>query len=134
MKTLAVAVGVVLDSVQQVLMTQRPMDKDYGGYWEFPGGKIEVGETPYEALCREFKEEVAMTIEAAKPLIQLQHAYINYAVELDVWLVTQFSGEVLPLEGQAMQWVPLKDIDQVQVLEANHVIIDALKRLKLTAS
>ncbi|MDF1795127.1 MAG: 8-oxo-dGTP diphosphatase MutT [Coxiellaceae bacterium] len=127
MQLIQVAVGVIIGSEQQVLMTQRPDDKDYAGFWEFPGGKIEAGESPYQALCREFKEEVAITVDSAKPLITLQHQYINYAVELHVLVVSQYSGELKPLENQAMQWVALAEIDTVRVLEANHKIIQALK-------
>ncbi|MDF1654225.1 MAG: 8-oxo-dGTP diphosphatase MutT [Coxiellaceae bacterium] len=127
MQLIPVAVGVIINSEQQVLMTQRPTDKDYAGFWEFPGGKIESGESPYQALCREFTEEVAITIDSAEPLITLQHQYINYAVELHVLLITKYSGELRPLENQEMQWVALTDIDTVKVLEANHQIIDAIK-------
>ncbi|MDF1761226.1 MAG: 8-oxo-dGTP diphosphatase MutT [Coxiellaceae bacterium] len=127
MNQIPVAVGVVMNSEQQVLMTQRPDDKDYAGFWEFPGGKVESGETSYQALCREFKEEIAIDVEHAEPLINLQHEYKNYAVELHVWLITQYAGELQAMENQAMQWVALSDIDSYQVLEANHEIIEALK-------
>ncbi len=127
MNQIPVAVGVVMNSEQQVLMTQRPDDKDYAGFWEFPGGKVESGESTYQALCREFKEEIAIEVEQAEPLITLQHQYKNYAVQLHVWLITQYAGELQAMENQAMQWVTLSEVDSYQVLEANHEIIEALK-------
>jgi 8-oxo-dGTP diphosphatase len=89
----------------EVLLAQRPEGKIAAGCWEFPGGKIEPGELPRDALARELHEELGITVDEARPLIRFRHAYSNRTVLLDTWLVTRFSGELHGREGQAFAWV-----------------------------
>jgi 8-oxo-dGTP diphosphatase len=100
-----VAAGVLRRPDGGVLFTQRPEGKIAAGYWEFPGGKIEAGETPLQALTRELHEELGVTVRAARPLIRFRHEYSNRSVVLDTWLVDAFDGEVQSRESQAFRWV-----------------------------
>ena len=97
------------------------------GGWEFPGGKLEPGEHPLAGLQRELNEELGVTVLAAAPLIAYEHAYADRRVLLDLWLVSQFSGEPASLDGQALQWVTLDELDTVGLLEADRPMIAALR-------
>lgn len=101
-----VACGVLCRPDGQVLMAQRPAGKIAAGWWEFPGGKIEVGETPLQALKRELHEELGVELRAARPLIRFAHDYSNRRVLLDTWLVTAFDGQPQSREQQAFAWLP----------------------------
>lgn len=100
-----VAAGVLCRPSGEVLFAQRPEGKVAAGYWEFPGGKIEPGETPLAALTRELQEELGVTVRAARPLIRFRHEYSNRSVILDTWRVDAFDGEVESREAQAFTWV-----------------------------
>jgi len=102
---IAVACGVLVDAVGRVLLAQRPAGKIAAGFWEFPGGKIEAGETPRHALDRELHEELGITVLEARPLIRFRHEYSNRTVLLDTWLVTRFEGEPHGREDQALAWL-----------------------------
>lgn len=102
---IAVACGVLIDAAGRVLLAQRPEGKVAAGYWEFPGGKIEPGETPRHALDRELHEELGITVHDARPLIRFRHEYSNRSVLLDTWLVTDFDGEPQGREDQALAWL-----------------------------
>jgi len=102
---IAVACGVLQDGAGRVLLAQRPLGKPAAGYWEFPGGKIEPGESPRQALDRELHEELGVTVRAARPLIRFQHDYSNRRVLLDTWLVSDFAGAPHGREEQALAWL-----------------------------
>jgi 8-oxo-dGTP diphosphatase len=97
------------------------------GGWEFPGGKLEPGEDPFEGLQRELREELGVELHAAERLIAYEHAFADRKVFLDLWLIARFSGEPRPLEGQPLRWVSLADLDDVGLLEADAPIIPALR-------
>src|SRR3989338_5791989 len=88
------------------LLAQRPADKIWAGYWEFPGGKIEPGETPYHALVRELREELGIGVETAYPWITRIFTYPHAMVRLNFFRVTEWSGELHPHEGQEFAWQP----------------------------
>lgn len=121
-----VAVGVIFNSEREVLIAKRPAHKYKGGLWEFPGGKVEVGETVFAALQRELNEEIGINIIYAEPWLQIQHDYQDRVVLLDTWIVTQFSGEPQGQEGQVIQWVKLADLSHFQFPDGNKVIIEKL--------
>ena len=86
------------------LLAQRPPDKIWAGYWEFPGGKIEPGETPYHALVRELHEELGITVQTAYPWLTRVFTYPHATVRLNFFRVTAWSGELHPHEGQQFSW------------------------------
>lgn len=124
-KVVHVAVGVVLRH-QQVLLALRPDKLHQGGRWEFPGGKVELGETTAQALARELKEEVDLEILGSTPWFELQYAYPEKTVLLDIHLVHDFAGDAKGLEGQPVRWVPLSELKQYQFPDANQPILDKL--------
>ena len=126
-KQVHVAVAAIINKQQQVLLGFRKADQHQGNLWEFPGGKVESGETTYEALLREINEEVGLKITTAEPLIEISHDYGDKAVLLDVWRVSDFSGEPLGQEGQCLRWCDITDLDANEFPAANVAIIQALK-------
>jgi 8-oxo-dGTP diphosphatase len=102
-----VAVGVLIDAQGRFLLTSRPAGKVYAGYWEFPGGKLEAGETVEEALRRELQEELGITIAAAQPWKTEMMDYPHARVRLHFCKVWQWAGEFEMREGQAMAWQSL---------------------------
>lgn len=127
MTPLQVAVGVVKNPEGQILISLRHADLHQGGLWEFPGGKIEASETVEQALARELKEELNITVTAATPLITVNHQYPDRLVRLNVFLVEQFSGEAKSLEGQPFNWVAPAELEQYAFPEANRSIITAAR-------
>ena len=102
-----VAVGVLIDAHGRFLLTSRPAGKVYAGYWEFPGGKLEAGETVEAALRRELQEELGITIAAAQPWKTEMMDYPHARVRLHFCKVWQWAGEFEMREGQAMAWQSL---------------------------
>lgn len=110
-----VAVGVLVDAAGRFLLTSRPPGKVYAGYWEFPGGKLEAGETVEQALRRELHEEIGVTIGHAHPWRQLMMDYPHARVRLHFCRVFDWQGEFEMKEGQAMAWESLP-VQSVPVL------------------
>lgn len=92
------------DARGRTLMAQRPTGKVYAGYWEFPGGKVESGESHYQALVREIREELGVEVEQAYPWFLQQFDYAHAKVNLNLFRVTRWQGIPQPLEGQALAW------------------------------
>jgi len=126
-KRVHVAVGVIKNSRGEILIAKRAADAHQGGLWEFPGGKVEQGETVLDALKREFKEEVNITIESAEPLMKIEHNYGDKIVLLDIWRCEHFLGEAKGLEGQVVRWVSIAELSDYQFPEANQAIIKTLQ-------
>lgn len=102
-----VAVGVLIDANGAFLLTTRPPGKVYAGYWEFPGGKLEPGETLQEALARELHEELGISIGPAEPWQEQLFDYPHALVRLRFCKVYAWTGELQMREGQAMAWQQL---------------------------
>lgn len=129
MAQVVVAVGVIVDRQQrQVLVSQRAADSHQGGLWEFPGGKLETGETTAVALARELLEELAISVTESEPMLRIEHDYIDKQVLLDVWLVTAFSGEPCALEGQPLKWMAIEQLHLLAFPAANAAIVEALQQ------
>jgi 8-oxo-dGTP diphosphatase len=130
-----VAVGVILDKNGNILIAKRPDKTHQGGLWEFPGGKVERGETLFEALKRELYEELAIEITTTEPLIKIRHDYGDKIVLLDVHKVTDFSGNPHGNEGQPVVWVAPEFLHEYEFPAANRPIITAInlpQRLLIT--
>ncbi|MFM1869524.1 MAG: hypothetical protein RLY99_268 [Pseudomonadota bacterium] len=124
-----VAVGVLINPDQSILLGQRPEGKAYAGYWEFPGGKIEVGETLLQALRRELQEEINVSINDANEFLVIEHDYPHAYVRLHICLVTSWVGDLKGLENQALAWVLRRDIvkpDLQPILPATIPILEKL--------
>lgn len=107
---LVVAVALV-DADGRVLLAQRPEGKKLAGMWEFPGGKVEPGETPEAALIRELAEELSIDIKPAclAPLTFASHEYDDFHLLMPLYVCRRWQGDPAPREGQALKWVrPLK--------------------------
>lgn len=129
MSLVRVAVGVVLDVDSRVLIARRAAHQHQGNRWEFPGGKIESGESLAEALIREFREEVSLELQPAPelaPWMVVEHDYGDKQVRLEVALITAFSGEAKGLEGQEIAWQPLHSLSALDFPAANVDIIEGL--------
>lgn len=126
-KTVEVAAAVLQRPDGSFLLAQRPADKIWAGYWEFPGGKIEVGEEPRHALKRELREELGIEIETAYPWVTRVFTYPHATVRLNFFRVTQWRGELHPHEGQQFAWQHLPEVTVAPVLPANAPILRALE-------
>jgi len=124
---LHVAVAAIVDKQHRVLLSLRPDHVHQGGLWEFPGGKLEPGESVEQALVREIHEELGIRIGASHPLIRIHHRYPDCAVLLDVWRVTDFTGEARGCEGQTVEWIPVSQLGTRAFPAANRPIIQALQ-------
>lgn len=112
---LEVAAGLVLQPDGHLLLGQRPEGKAYAGWWELPGGKLEPGETPLQALARELQEEVGIEVTAATPWVTHVHHYPHATVRLAFCRVTAWRGNPVGLENQALCWVdPALPLPQLQ--------------------
>lgn len=125
-KQIHVAVGVIQDSNEQILIAKRPQHLHQGGKWEFPGGKVEDTETTSEALIRELKEEVNLDVLNTYPLMEIHHDYGDKKVFLDVHWVKDFSGQATGVEGQEIEWVKMDQLSQYDFPEANNAILNKI--------
>lgn len=115
------------------LLAQRPADKILAGYWEFPGGKVEAGETAHHALVRELREELGIEVKTAYPWLTRVFTYPHATVRLSFFRVTEWSGELHPHEGQQFSWQRATGVSVEPVLPANAPILRALELPSLYA-
>lgn len=123
-----VAVGVISDGGDGILVALRAATAHQGGLWEFPGGKVEPGETVQQALQRELQEELAIEVRHCESLLVIEHDYVDKSVRLDVWWVGAFDGEPHGREGQPLRWVDVAELHKLEFPEANVPIIAAIER------
>lgn len=119
-----VAVGVIVKN-GHILIAKRPAHLHQGGKWEFPGGKVDAGESVHSALIRELQEELNITSTAFEPLIQIHHQYPDKSVFLDVHKITEFEGEPRGNEGQEIRWVLPSQLNEYEFPAANQPIVTA---------
>lgn len=125
-KRIHVAVGVIVNQQQQILLAKRHGHLHQGGKWEFPGGKVEENETVTEALIRELKEEVNLDVVNSSPFMDISHNYPDKHVRLDIHLVTDFSNEAKGMEQQQIEWVAFNQLADYDFPEANKPIVDKI--------
>lgn len=126
-KRVHVAVGVIRSRDGRILVARRSANQHLGGLWEFPGGKVEAGETVNQALARELQEELGIDVLAQSALCFIQHDYTDKSVLLDVWNVNEFSGTAQGKEGQPLRWLFPHELKHTDFPQANRAIIRALQ-------
>jgi len=128
-QAILVVAAVILDARNHCLLALRPKHKHQGGLWEFPGGKVERDEAPFDALRRELFEELELEVRGAEPLLVTTHDYDDKRVTLDVWVVRDFTGEPRGMEGQELRWYAPDELRSVNFPAANYPIVQAVEAL-----
>lgn len=125
-----VVAAAFVDAQSRVLIAQRPLNKQLGGLWEFPGGKVEVGERPEDALVREVREEldVAVDRDALEPLTFASHAYDDFHLLMPLFIVRRWQGEPRAVEAPALAWASPSDLRAYAMPPADEPLVDALVR------
>jgi 8-oxo-dGTP diphosphatase len=129
-RLLLVAAAALIDADGRVLITQRPQHKQLGGLWEFPGGKVELGEAPETALARELKEELDLTVEpdALDPFAFASHAYPDFHLLMPLYIATRWHGALKPdaNAAQDVAWVKPQELRNYAMPPADVVLVDRL--------
>ena len=120
-------VAAIIKKEKQIFATQRGYG-DYKDWWEFPGGKIEQGETPEEALVREIKEELDTTITVDRFLMTVEYDYPEFHLSMDCFFCSIESGNLTLLEHEAAKWLPVDNLRQVNWLPADMEIIEQIEK------
>jgi len=126
-KIVEVSAAVLQRTDGSFLLAQRPEGKIWAGYWEFPGGKVEAGESARAALVRELREELGIEVETAYPWLTRVFTYPHATVKLNFFRVTAWHGELHPHEGQQFSWQHAEHVLVEPILPANATILRALK-------
>lgn len=126
MKHLQVAVGIIRNAEGDIFLARRPATSHMANMWEFPGGKIEAGESAQQALVRELQEETGINVTQATPYDVADHTYQELRVTLNFFLVEQWQGEPYGREGQPQRWVPQRQLVASEFPPANQAIVERL--------
>lgn len=126
-KSVLVAVGVIENTEGEIFICRRGASQHQANKWEFPGGKVEAGETVAQALARELAEEIGIRVTDCHSFMRIEHDYGDKRVILDIRKVTAFSGEPRGLEGQPSCWVPVGELHQYDFPAANSPIVVKLQ-------
>jgi 8-oxo-dGTP diphosphatase len=124
---LHVAVAIITNHRNEVLISLRSKTAHQGGLWEFPGGKLEAGESALDALKREIHEELNIVIHKASVFKTIHHHYSDKNVLLEFWCIESFSGKPLGAEGQKIKWQSVHNLNEEEFPMANRAIIRSLK-------
>ncbi|SBS68420.1 8-oxo-dGTP diphosphatase MutT [Vibrio atlanticus] len=125
MKRIHIVAGIIFNQDKsQVFITKRPDDKHKGGFWEFPGGKVEAGETIEQAMTRELDEEIGIKVTEQSLFEHLEFDYSDKSLKFDFILVTDFEQQPYGKEGQQGEWVYLESLSQYAFPEANVPILE----------
>ncbi|PRD40984.1 8-oxo-dGTP diphosphatase MutT [Phyllobacterium phragmitis] len=127
-RILVVAACALVDADGRVLLAQRPEGKPLAGLWEFPGGKVEHGETPEATLIRELEEEIGIITKPAclAPLTFASHSYDDFHLLMPLYICRRYEGIARPLEGQALKWVRPRDMRDYPMPPADEPLIPFL--------
>ncbi len=128
MKILLVAACALVDPDGRVLVSQRPPGKHMAGLWEFPGGKVEPGETPEVTLVRELREELGIDTQSAclAPLTFASHTYDDFHLLMPLYVCRTWQGIARPIEGQALKWLRPRDLRALDMPPADAPLIAPL--------
>jgi 8-oxo-dGTP diphosphatase len=123
-----VAACALIDADRRVLIAQRPEGKPMAGLWEFPGGKVEQGETPEETLIRELEEELGIVTQAPclAPLTFASHGYDDFHLLMPLYICRRYEGIARGLEGQAVKWVRARDLRDYPMPAADEPLVPFL--------
>jgi 8-oxo-dGTP diphosphatase len=126
-----VAAVALIDTDGRVLLAERPAGKAMAGLWEFPGGKIDPGETPETALIRELKEELGIDVTASclAPFTFASHAYADFHLLMPLYVCRKWSGIVMPQEGQRLKWVRAGQLADYPMPPADKPLVAMLRDL-----
>lgn len=125
MKRIHIVAGIIFNPDQsQIFITRRPDNLHKGGYWEFPGGKVEAGESVAEAMARELNEEIGIDVTEQACFEHLEYDYPDKSLEFDFIVVTAFNGQPYGREGQSGQWVTVADLKDYTFPEANVPVLE----------
>ena len=129
MKVVLVSAVALIDADGRVLLAQRPEGKSMAGLWEFPGGKVEPGETPEHALIRELREELGIDTwqSCLAPLTFASHSYDEFHLLMPLFACRKWEGIVKAQEGQALKWVEAKNLRQYPMPPADIPLIPILR-------
>ncbi len=127
MKTVHVVAGVIYNTDKSaVFIAKRASDQHQGDLWEFPGGKVESGESVETALFRELNEEIGISIVEFRPLIKISHDYPDKSIVLDVWEIDAFEGIPDGKEGQLAEWVDIDKLVTYPFPAANKLVLEQI--------
>jgi 8-oxo-dGTP diphosphatase len=126
-KSIHVVAGVIVDARGRILLARRTEGRDLAGLWEFPGGKVDPGETPEQALVRELREELGIEASVGEAVISVPQQYPDKRLCLDVRRVERWSGSVKGLDGQALAWVPPHKLASYAMPDADRPVVAALR-------
>ncbi|MGU9867400.1 MULTISPECIES: 8-oxo-dGTP diphosphatase MutT [Kluyvera] len=126
MKILQISVGIIRNAAGEIYITQRAADAHMAHKWEFPGGKIEAGETPQDAVIRELQEEVGITATSLQQFDKLEYQFPDRHITLWFWLVDGWEGEPWGKEGQPGRWVVQQELVAEEFPPANAPVIEKL--------
>ncbi len=131
MKLLLVVAAALVDADNRILIAQRPAGKQLAGLWEFPGGKVDAGERPEDALIRELREELGIEVKAPclAPLTFASHAYEDFHLLMPLYVCRRWEGFVRSREGQALKWVKARDLRNWPMPPADEPLIPPLVEL-----
>ncbi len=127
-----IGVAVISNEVGEILIDKRKMGGAMGGLWEFPGGKIEAGETIVDCIAREIREELAIEISVGEHLITIDHTYPTIRVTLIAHHCKHTSGIPQPIESDEIRWVKIGDLHTYQFPDANGEIIRAIEGISIS--
>jgi len=123
---LSIAIGILRNTKNEVLLGKRMKGKNLKGYWEFPGGKIKPDETPEEALFREFQEELGVEIGRSKKMESISYQYDQYDVLLMPFKIIDYVGNPAGLEGQELMWCATDQLKEIEILPADQSLVEKL--------